>query len=504
MPAAEPFTIAVLPFLKTSAPVEIAGVTFRSTQDLDSLHPRQAKSVSELNDMLFLQDHLRIDNASYAVVPFINLDRPYYDTSYLERIQLLVAFLYISPHEIFGTPFLTTEHASMVLFTPTTVHKGLTQPTHNVVQEHATHVAFDSDGQAPGYAGLYNFRHHFWVARGSRVYGPLPHPTLNINQDLHTDIARAFQQGTYRILFDIVERPQSPMAKRVFTALRWYNSAHLEGTDDLAAIVHLAIAFEALLGLPQHGTTERLVDAISLLLGRVPRLDDWAAQFYDARSAIVHEGYVRDLAFKVSSQDRSDDAQTYQSLFAYGTQAFRLCLGTLLVGSDLADRFGLEERLVTNQERYTELCRLFAKASLEPEERLQRAAEVVRVIERYRFVTEPGLQLKTMIASVRRAARTLLDADVDLDAGLAARLRAVVECQRTQDHLPELTVIRKLSDRLSDAEIGMGELVQVVAQLVDTVWGETFMHYYWLKETTPSEASNASAPAQGPQANGSE
>jgi hypothetical protein len=38
------------------------------------------------------------------------------------------------------------------------------------------------------------------------------------------------------------------------------------------ALLNLAVAFEALLKLPDSSKTERLVDAISLLLGRTERL----------------------------------------------------------------------------------------------------------------------------------------------------------------------------------------------------------------------------------------
>jgi hypothetical protein len=61
----------------------------------------------------------------------------------------------------------------------------------------------------------------------------------------------------------------------------------------------LAVAFETLLRLPEFSKTDRLVDAISLLLGRTERLDEWAEQFYAARSQVVHEGEVRDEYFYV-------------------------------------------------------------------------------------------------------------------------------------------------------------------------------------------------------------
>ncbi len=58
--AAESYSIAVFPFLKTTTPVDIGGITFRSTDDTGGLSTNKARSVAEVAKMLFLQDDLRI------------------------------------------------------------------------------------------------------------------------------------------------------------------------------------------------------------------------------------------------------------------------------------------------------------------------------------------------------------------------------------------------------------------------------------------------------------
>jgi len=73
--AAPPHSFAVFPFLKTSHPVSIGGLTFRSTEDTAHLSPDQAERVAEIARMLFLQDDLRIRAASYSEVPFVDLER---------------------------------------------------------------------------------------------------------------------------------------------------------------------------------------------------------------------------------------------------------------------------------------------------------------------------------------------------------------------------------------------------------------------------------------------
>jgi hypothetical protein len=86
----------------------------------------------------------------------------------------------------------------------------------------------------------------------------------------------------------------------------------------------LAIAFETLLRLPEFSKTDRLVDAISLLLGRTGRLDDWAEQFYAARSQVAHEGQVRDRYFYAPGGNKRSASGVFGSLMLYGRQIFQL------------------------------------------------------------------------------------------------------------------------------------------------------------------------------------
>jgi hypothetical protein len=307
----------------------------------------------------------------------------------------------------------------------------------------------------------------------------LPRPILNISQDLNQDLNRVGDDPPYRLLFQLIEKPSSAAAVRVLAALRWYNSAHRESTDEFAAIVHLAIAFEALLGLPQSEKTERLVDSISLLLGRLPRLDAWARQFYEARSRIVHEGFVEDPRFVATSETRKEEGQRYQSLFSYGTQVFRLCLRTSLVGLELSEDAGLEDRLVTNQERFTKLCALFTDSSVDALDRLRTADQHVTSIERFCFVAETGLRLETMISAVRHGVRALLESQLPLDPAIAAAYRTIAKSNKSAA-LVELERVRKLNELLPDTV--RPDAGDVVRRLVKTVWGIVFMHYYWLKK----------------------
>jgi hypothetical protein len=83
----------------------------------------------------------------------------------------------------------------------------------------------------------------------------------------------------------------------------------------------------------------------------------------------------------------------------------------VLVGAELAHEAGLQEKLVTNEERFRGLCELLANEEVAACDRLARAEVLVDTIEQYRFVSERGLRLETLIGATRLATKTLLECD---------------------------------------------------------------------------------------------
>jgi hypothetical protein len=489
--AAQRFSIAVFPFLKTTGRVRVGGLEFRSTTDLDGLTPAESLAVTETARMLYLRDEDRIEAASIAIAPYCNLDRREVDASNLEAIQAVIAYLYISPHETSGDPFLRTEHASLVLLTPGNVTEFLVG-THGISDDGTQRLprAGDSRHELRGYSGLYNFRHHFWVAPGSRIYGPAPHMILNLSQDLADDIERASAHAHHRALLRRIQRETTAAFTRVLTALEWFNSANAAGADDSTAIVHLAIAFETLLALPQSEKPDRIVDSISLLLGRVPRLDAWASQFYNARSVIVHEGAPRTLHFVLNDSRRNTDATSYQSLLAYGRQIFRLCVATLVTGAELAEASGLAERFVPNHERFAQLCKLLADSTVAGRERLAKAEPLVEGIEHFRFVADEGLRLEAMLGATRLAATCLLESVSVEDDGLREALEAVRVATKP-DPFDEMGAVQRLHETLQKRSGHQsGSELEIVARLVEAVWGYVFMHYFWLQRQKQSATAD--------------
>ena len=479
------FSIAVFPFLKTYGPVQLGGYTFRSTTDLEGLPPQQTKAVSEIAQMLFVQDNLRVKSASYAILPDIQVHSGDLRLTHLAHLRAVVAYFYSAPHETHETVFLAPEEVSMVLFTPDRVSVFLTRPDHHTESvAPPSGPAPDAHHNVPGYNGLYNFRHAFWVEPGSRLYGPKPHMGLNISQDLCSDFGqRMTGRPDYHLLLGLLDKPDTPASQRIYAALHWYNAANENGIDQSEALLNLAVAFETLLSLPESSKKDRLVDAISLLLGRTDRLDDWADQFYAARSRVAHEGQVRDGYFYASgSRKQKQIADIFGSLMLYGRQIFQLCVGTVLVGIDLAERADLQEKFITNNERFQKICELLKIETGAPGQKLLRLEPTVRAIERYRFVAS-AVSSGPAVTAVRLAATTLEACGQDLPPELAAAVAACGGSKRQDGEVHELETIERLYDVFEKSSLAALSLeVRITRDLVHLVWMTLFQRYYWLKE----------------------
>jgi len=280
----------------------------------------------------------------------------------------------------------------------------------------------------------------------------------------------------------MLERELTEFSMRIFGALHWFNGACRAANDDYESIVNLSIAFEALLALPQTEKSDRLVDSISLLLGRVPRLGAWARQFYDTRSKIIHEGTAQQLNFVIEDNSQKRGSHLiYQPLLVYRRQIFRMCLGTLLVGASIAGNAGLEEKLVSNQERFETICRLLAEEKTPPCDRLAGISAIVDAIERYRFVSA-NLKLATVLGAMRLMAKTLLACETSPTQDLTSALQVLVSAQRDPNHLSELEALHKLDlilpEASSDKDTKYGEIFR---RLLKIVWLDLFQHYYWIK-----------------------
>ena len=432
-PRDKTYSVVLFPFLKTSSPVRLGSLEFRSTNDIDGLPKDQATSVAEIANMLFASGNQRIERASFAIVDRVDFGSggAPVGLDVLSDIEAVVAYLYASPRHEFNDIFLTPEHASIVVLTPNRVSALLLRSSVNVINVgENVDLETDAAGFVDGYDGIFGLRHYFWVASGSRVYGTTPRPTLNISQDLASDVQRCARTDYRLLLQSLMEHGQNgDLRDQVFTAVRWFNRANSAHRTEAESFICLSVALETLLRVPHESKRDRFVDAIALLLGRVPRLDDWATQFYEARSRAVHEGHVGQVAFvPQSTLSKQKKATTYQSLLAYGRDVFQLCLGTVLTGASLSSNADLAAKLITNSERFETVCRTLDDDSLPLAMRLKQLDSLAREIQRYRYVPDTGLAMPAMLGACRAAAKSYARVIHRQRRGAAERPRSNGRC----------------------------------------------------------------------------
>jgi hypothetical protein len=314
------------------------------------------------------------------------------------------------------------------------------------------------------------------------LYGPIPHISMNDSQDLACDIAQASDSTIYSPVLGLLERPTTSTSERILRAINWFNASNGRSADEHAALVQLSIAFEALLGLPEGYKADRFKDSIALLLGRTTRLDEWASQFYDSRSEVVHEGRARNLRFMIGKGDKNQDPPMLRPLLSFGHQVFQLCVATLLVGAELAIRFRLEEKLVTNQERFVQICTILSDVTRKPQEKLANTSQMINAIERHRYVPETALKLDTLLGATRLAAQVLIDYGEGIDSATKDGLEKIANAQKSADRYEILTALRYFNE-LVPSVIPSGDPAKTCGlSVIDLVWRFTNLHYYWVKQ----------------------
>jgi hypothetical protein len=160
---------------------------------------------------------------------------------------------------------------------------------------------------------------------------------------------------------------------------------------------------------------------------------------------------------------------------------FRLCLSTLLVGADLAQQAGLEDLLITNEQRFERVCRALSDSSVNARERLDGVQSIVDALEHHRFLGEAGLRLDTMVNAVRLAAQAWLDSAEHESSNVSVAMTSGVSAMQSTDPLTRLSAIERL-EKLSfvTGDQQSDERLRIVQKLSKTVWSYVFSHYFWL------------------------
>jgi hypothetical protein len=183
------------------------------------------------------------------------------------------------------------------------------------------------------------------------------------------------------------------------------------------------------------------------------------------------------------------DAKRYRSLITDGRQVFQLCLETILFGAKRADEIRLSSKLYTNQERFEGICRTLSDASLSIDDRFIAIKSNVEVANRYRFVGETGLKLKTLMAASRLTTKSFLEGGYEAPSELMTLISDLSTSPKDDGYFAALSVVNKIHELYSTeheqwvrANSYCDELNTLLV-LINVVWDYTFMHYYWMRSS---------------------
>jgi hypothetical protein len=159
-------------------------------------------------------------------------------------------------------------------------------------------------------------------------------------------------------LFSALARAASGATKddnRISRAVSWLNQARTnsDSVSDHTRLILMSAAFETLLDVPSQSVTAYFKNAIQLLLGASPELEEWADEFYRRRSKLVHGEALPDLSYGV---DR------HSSIIYLAEIIFRQCVLKKLILmryiESSAAMFRLDDVrkfLVSNRQRFREI-----------------------------------------------------------------------------------------------------------------------------------------------------
>jgi hypothetical protein len=166
-----------------------------------------------------------------------------------------------------------------------------------------------------------------------------------------------------------------------------------------------------------------------------------------------------------------------------GREVFGLCLQTLTVGTGLAEEAGLEERFVSNKERFERVCKLLDNTSIEMGARLALARSTVQAIRQYTHVSETGLPISLVVGAGVRAAKALLRVDPDVPSEWKAVLQKLVATPKSEDEFERFQALSEVDQVLQDRRITFErrEPSRTAIELLEAAWIICWWHYFRLE-----------------------
>jgi hypothetical protein len=486
------YIFAIFPYLRTSKSLIYRDIYIRNSDDTDNLPSDAIQHLHTIREMFYLQDYLKLKKISFA---FCDSSQKTIRADFIEKLiefQNFICYLYSLPDPKSGKTFLSYEHASLFLFSPTWVSKhALIVDNDRIIEilPEAQERKYDARGEIEGYGCYLNNKNLFWVTKGSRIFPPTYHLWINYFQDLGIDIIRFSQSERYSPVIDYFNgaKVNDSLHERLLTAVTWYNKSIGTTIDDSTALVNLSIAFESLLRLNRDNKTEGFKEAINIFLGSVPRIDSWLFQFYKARSLIVHEGRANSLMFVASDDPKKYNPDLeYRSLVSYGRQVFQVCFAAISAGAQIGKQFKFTSLLVPNRERFEKISETLRQWKKTPTERIIETESDVRDIEDYRFEDVKEYELDIPLSAAQQMLKIYLDLNPSLPLDLENHIKEfiTINAKKHSEALESFSIIILDLDYIKNFQISPDgtDVSAIVGSLLESVWHYVSIPYLLLRD----------------------
>ena len=469
----------ILPYLTTTKPVLIGECLFRNCNDIDGLDKKLQIYLKRIRKLIYLQDKLRIITFAYSVLPITDNARRLPDIEYLQKIKNILGYIYSSPQKPGNDVFMSSECSSILIFVPDIVDYYLVFSDSKVINE--SKEKFDKLNRKKGFMLIRNFDDTSWITEQTKVYPANKKIFLNHYQDLHRDIESLSSdlRNAFIYLFKLLKASNS-VSEKVFISLKWYNYATKDIDDIDYSIICLSIAFESLLNLPADEKTNRIIDSISLLLGRPNRLEEWTRQFYNIRSGIVHEGNSAEHFFAIPG-NKKDQKKLYGSVFNNGLIIYRLCLRTILFGQHLSNEFGVDELFISNQERLENIIKICANETIEYNAKISKVCIFINDIENNSSIPENNIAYSLIFSALDKVLILFKDND-SFDDTFKTLLLKYISINSKEQQLPKLDCLNELFETCKISKMNDGDVLQKsMQQIIRYTWRVMFDMYMFLK-----------------------
>jgi len=182
----------------------------------------------------------------------------------------------------------------------------------------------------------------------------------------------------------------------------------------------------------------------------------------------------------------------YRSLSSYGRQIFRVCVATIMTGSNIVKRLNLASLLVTNQQRLDRICQALSKSNVPSRERILACNQDIIDIDTYRYVAETGLKYDQLIGTAKLMIQQYLESSPIESIEFMDKMKKFIGLD-SANHYDSLSIMKEIQEEFENHPkpgIPPSDPRIIVTSLLNSIWHYTFMYYFKLRNSSKSSPTS--------------